>query len=244
MEGNSDNINWPHLLNFQELTQFLDRKNLLELSRSNRHIRDRLNPLIFRSICLSRYSLKNHFVNTNGNEVYKQALNKYNIYIICNSFGCKCDKSKFKDLEHEPMLKTLEFSLLRIRKYVKSFKLSQLQSFGCFAFSLIYNLNNLENLEIERSSIYYNDIINLSKNLEKLKALVLNWAQIFHYKKYTEASMFSMPRNLVDIDISQYLRYENASIHGIYECVKYLSNNIAYLVEIIFPITITSLKRL
>ncbi|KXN65733.1 hypothetical protein CONCODRAFT_169127 [Conidiobolus coronatus NRRL 28638] len=242
MKNNKNNINWSQVLSFQELTRFLDGNRLVELSLSNHHLRDKLSPLIFRSICLNSFSLEKYFINANGNEIYNQAYNEYMRYITC-SIACKCGKSKSKHLEHDHLLKTLDSSLTRIKKYVKSFKLQQLRSFGCFAFSLLYNFNNLENLEIQSSSIYYSDIINL-ENLEKLKTLVLDLALIYDYNQYIEPSMINMPKNLEYISTVSCSEFKNRMSHCICDCLIISANNSNHPIEMLFPVPIPSLKRL
>ncbi|KXN65734.1 hypothetical protein CONCODRAFT_12591 [Conidiobolus coronatus NRRL 28638] len=224
MNNNNSIINWP------------------QLSLSNQYLRYKLNPLVFRSISLSRFSTVNHLTNANSSGDYNHALEEYISYNT-GDFEYEYDKSKSNDLENESMVKVFEASLIRIKKYVKSFKLSQLFSSCCFAFPLVYSLNNLEKLEIYGSSIYYSDLITLGDKFEKLKDLVLVAALIFNYEE-TELSVLNMPEKLDKIEMLQCKKYRNTSFDSIIDDIEDISNNAVTRIEMLFPISIPSLKRL
>jgi hypothetical protein len=243
MEIDNNIFDWPKVLSFEELTQFIDRKYLVELSLTNHILRDKLSPLIFRSISLSSYSIVDHLTSPNGNNSYSQALEEY-IEYNSGVFEYNYDKPKSKDLEHDSMAKILGDSLLRIKKHVKSFKLDQLFSSCCFAFPLVYDFINLEKLEIYCSSIYYNDLINLGDKFEKLKDLILIATLMFNYSKKTEVSMFNLPKTLESIEMLQCKKYRSSSTDSIIDNDSHISNNTASRIEMLFPIHIPSLKRL
>jgi hypothetical protein len=199
MENSCEKVQWDQILFFNELTQYLKILDLTELSLVNNYLRNKLNSLIFRSICLNGKKLSSYFDYSKASDKLKHDIDTITKHCIYPSYNICLNGM---NLEHSPIIKLLEASLLIFRKYTKYFKFYNLREFSYFAFHLCYKLENLEKLTIHRSYIPLIKLINLGQYLKNLKNLKLYLANLETDKEELAIYMANLSANLKKLSIT------------------------------------------
>jgi hypothetical protein len=235
MENNRENIKCNQVLFNNELIQYLKIIELKELSLTNKYFRSKLNPLLFKSICLNKEKLSDYFD-------YSKVSNKlrYDIEQIKSHSYHRYSGDKhlaLKDVEHNPIIKTLESSLASIKQHVKSFKLYKLNELGYFAFRLSCRFDNLEKLDIYECCIPLIGLAKLGKGLKNLKSLSLYGIDlIVGYKMELSIDMVNLPINLKDFSISNSGMYIFRFVTSKEDMIYFKSNSFK-MVPLIFNIS-------
>lgn len=162
----SDNtkINWLNIIFNSEFQAFLDKNTLINLSVLSKLAREKIKPLIFKSIQLSTKKFKNEF--------------KDNIFI--EYFNCLADPDLYDNIPMEVENWSVEsglddfaLGLNSIKDIAKRFYFTDLNRAGYYMFSMINNMNNLTILKLKYSTIPYSSLAKLGETLPNLKDIKL-----------------------------------------------------------------------
>jgi hypothetical protein len=199
-------IDWAWVLINLPIFRYFDRYEALDLSLSNKNIREKLYPLIFKQMeinsrVLERYP--NYFNQTKyfqfDNLSYMEKINKFKKYGLNNQLA-------FKEIQIDPFIETAKDTLRSASIHCKSLKLffawgiaNERVSF--FIFPLFEKFYNLNKLALDICKIPFIKLSNLLTKLENLEILSIERVSLMLVKsENTNLSLFlQFPKSLKEL---------------------------------------------
>jgi hypothetical protein len=169
MEINSNlKINWLNIIFNDDLLECLELESIKEISLVSKLVREKLKPRLFKYLELSANNYDFKFKNNIFIEYIQGYLNRVPINRTYNN--AKIDQ---KIALIESGIGEFNCSVLNIKKFVKSFRLSDTHKAGYYLFHLSTIFINLTNLNLRSCIIPYNEFSKLGESLQSLKSIQL-----------------------------------------------------------------------
>jgi hypothetical protein len=238
-------LDWSQVLSLEVLLKFLNLEVLSEISLTNKYLRSKLSPFLFKSLVIDGNKLVNYLNNSNESENLKTLVNEFTTYIDQKEES-DYDISQLKNLEINNIIYSLNSDLLGIRDHVTYFKLSSLKVFGYFAMNLTYSFSNLIELDIYKCSIPHSSIIKLGEHFKHLKILTIDQVIVISNLKANEPAlkMVNLPNTLEKLYIVSCRIVFKPLVDTVYDLAIQSGEIELTPFDLILPINIPNLKSL
>jgi hypothetical protein len=178
---NNKNINWLNIILNTDFQNAVQVKTLVEISMVSKLVREKLKPIIFKSIEIIARNIKfesNVFsIAIKQVEYYKFRSNFANIVFdgqeILPEFDYQALKEKHKGSIQESY-NEYDIALKFIKKFSKHFRLEEAKSAGYYLYPIINGFENLTSLDIVGCNIPFTTFADIGKLLPKVNKLKMS----------------------------------------------------------------------